>query len=126
MSEIDIPSVLKANSVLVEKELNRLLPHDQSILSKAMRYSMFAGGKHFRATLVLESARLCGGKVPETIAAACAVEMLHTFTLIHDDLPAMDDSDLRRGKPILSRSKWWRRTLSSRKCRRSRRNWEKR
>jgi len=84
---------------LVDRSLRRFLPKDNSSLSRAMRYSVLAGGKRFRPSLCLEAARICGGSISAVIPAACALEMVHTFTLIHDDLPAMDDSDLRRGKP---------------------------
>ena len=68
-------------------------------LLKAMRYSLLAGGKRIRPVLVLEFCRLCGGDVQEALPVACSVEMLHTYSLIHDDLPCMDNDDLRRGKP---------------------------
>jgi geranylgeranyl diphosphate synthase type II len=64
-----------------------------------MRYTVFAGGKRFRPVLTLLSARAAGGREEEAMPAACAVEMVHAFSLIHDDLPCMDDDDLRRGKP---------------------------
>jgi geranylgeranyl diphosphate synthase type II len=64
-----------------------------------MRYSIFAGGKRLRPALVLAAAQAVGGSVQEALPAACAVEMIHTYSLIHDDLPAMDDDDLRRGRP---------------------------
>lgn len=83
---------------LIDRALDRYLPK-KGKLARAMRYSIFAGGKRFRPILMLEAAKVCGGKTAEVLPAACAVEMIHTFTLIHDDLPAMDDSDLRRGKP---------------------------
>jgi geranylgeranyl diphosphate synthase type II len=83
----------------IDQQLRKLLPKDNSSLSQAMRYSIFAGGKRFRPILCLEAARICGGSISSALPAACALEMIHTFTLIHDDLPAMDDSDLRRGKP---------------------------
>ncbi|MFA4967841.1 MAG: polyprenyl synthetase family protein [Candidatus Margulisiibacteriota bacterium] len=84
---------------LIDREMRKLLPRDSSKLSRAMRYSIFAGGKRFRPMLMIETALCCGGKIKDVLAAACAVEMIHTFTLIHDDLPAMDNSDLRRGRP---------------------------
>ncbi len=68
-------------------------------LNEAMRYSLSAGGKRIRPVLVLEFCRICGGDIENAISAACAIEMIHTFSLIHDDLPAMDDDDMRRGKP---------------------------
>ncbi|HCW80481.1 MAG TPA: geranyl transferase [Ruminococcaceae bacterium] len=71
----------------------------QSGLFKAMRYSLLAGGKRIRPTLVLEFCGLCGGDQEAAIPFACAVEMIHTYSLIHDDLPCMDNDSLRRGKP---------------------------
>ncbi len=68
-------------------------------LLDAMDYSLTAGGKRIRPVLVLEFSRLLGGNMEDTLPVACAVEMLHTYSLIHDDLPCMDNDDLRRGKP---------------------------
>ena len=68
-------------------------------LREAMRYSLLAGGKRLRPVLCLEFARLCGGDPQKALPAACGLEMLHTYSLIHDDLPCMDDDDERRGKP---------------------------
>lgn len=68
-------------------------------LVKAMRYSLLGGGKRIRAALCLEFCRLCGGDYQTALPFACAVEMVHAYSLIHDDLPCMDDDDLRRGKP---------------------------
>lgn len=68
-------------------------------LSEAMRYSLLLSGKRIRPLLVLAATETCGGNVEESVKAACAVEMAHVFSLIHDDLPAMDDDDERRGKP---------------------------
>ena len=73
------------------------LPFDG--LMEAMDYSLTAGGKRLRPVLVLEFCRVCGGDIEAALPVACAVEMLHTYSLIHDDLPCMDDDDLRRGKP---------------------------
>ena len=73
-------------------------PHWEDLYA-SMRYSLLAGGKRIRPVLALEFARLAGGKWQEVLPAACAVEMVHTYSLIHDDLPCMDDDDLRRGKP---------------------------
>ena len=64
-----------------------------------MRYSLFAGGKRMRPALLLAAAEACGGKAAEAMPLACAVECIHTYSLIHDDLPAMDNDDFRRGKP---------------------------
>ena len=68
-------------------------------LAASMRYSLLAGGKRIRPMLVLEFCRIAGGDVEKALPVACAVEMLHTYSLIHDDLPCMDNDDLRRGKP---------------------------
>ena len=68
-------------------------------LRKAIRYSLLAPGKRLRPMLVLLAAEACGGAAEAALPAACAVEMVHTYSLIHDDLPAMDDDDLRRGRP---------------------------
>lgn len=68
-------------------------------LAEAMRYSLLAGGKRIRPILVLEFCRLCGGDLAQALPVACAIEMLHTYSLIHDDLPSMDNDELRRGRP---------------------------
>jgi geranylgeranyl diphosphate synthase type II len=82
----------------VNRALARYLPKNGK-LAKAMRYSLFAGGKRFRPLLCLLTAKALGRSEQKVLPFACAVEMIHTFTLIHDDLPAMDDAALRRGKP---------------------------
>ena len=87
---------------MVNNELDRLLPAQkipQQVVIDAMRYSLLSGGKRIRAVLVLEFCRMCGGDVAAALPIACAVEMLHCYSLIHDDLPCMDDDDLRRGRP---------------------------
>lgn len=71
----------------------------QKSVINAMNYSLSAGGKRIRPVLVLEFCRICGGDYEKAVSTACAVEMIHTSSLIHDDLPAMDDDDLRRGRP---------------------------
>ncbi|MCM1226873.1 MAG: polyprenyl synthetase family protein [Clostridium sp.] len=71
----------------------------QKSVGEAMDYSLEAGGKRIRPMLVLEFCRICGGDLKKAVSAACALEMIHTFSLIHDDLPCMDDDDFRRGKP---------------------------
>ena len=82
----------------VEARLAAILPADAG-LAEAMRYSLLAGGKRLRPILALEFCRVCGGEPEPALDAACGLEMLHTYSLIHDDLPCMDDDDLRRGKP---------------------------
>lgn len=88
---------------LVEDELAKVYPTDESgtaaRLYEAMRYSLLSGGKRVRATLVTETCKMLGGDVEAALPFACAVEMIHTYSLIHDDLPCMDDDDMRRGKP---------------------------
>lgn len=76
---------------------NKNMPFDG--LLESMDYSLTAGGKRIRAILVLEFCRMCGGDINKTLPIACAIEMLHAYSLIHDDLPCMDNDDLRRGKP---------------------------
>ena len=90
------------NTSMVEEAMEKLLvstPDLPESLRKAMRYSLFAGGKRLRPTLVLASAEACGLSPRKALKTAAALEMIHTYSLIHDDLPAMDDDDLRRGKP---------------------------
>ncbi|MFQ6048363.1 MAG: polyprenyl synthetase family protein [Phycisphaerae bacterium] len=91
---------------LIEAALHRYLQPADDIpapLAEAMRYSVFAGGKRFRPALLLACSQACGGSVERALPAAAALECAHTFSLIHDDLPAMDDDDLRRGKPTSHR-----------------------
>ena len=83
----------------IEKNLKKYLPKGGGIIKKAMRYSVLSGGKRIRPLLAIESARACAGSVKDAMPVACAIEFVHTYSLIHDDLPAMDDDDLRRGKP---------------------------
>jgi len=88
---------LKEYQLEVNKALDRYLPK-KGKLAQAMRYSVFAGGKRFRPILCVATAQALGKPHKQILPLACAIEMLHTFTLIHDDLPAMDNSDYRRGK----------------------------
>ncbi len=86
----------------IETALKGYLPHDkveQQIILEAMEYSLMAGGKRIRPILMLEFCRMTGGDRGKALPFACALEMIHTYSLIHDDLPCMDDDDLRRGKP---------------------------
>jgi geranylgeranyl diphosphate synthase type II len=85
----------------VDAELDRLVPSETAppeTIHRAMRYSLFAGGKRIRPILCLEAARAVGGASPCVVAAACSLELIHTYSLIHDDLPALDNDDYRRGK----------------------------
>ena len=93
---------LSGASARVEEVLDCLLarhPDQPETIRKAMRYSIFAGGKRLRPMLVAEAARACGRQGRDIFLCAAALEMIHTYSLIHDDLPAMDDDDLRRGRP---------------------------
>lgn len=86
----------------VDAYLDRYLPSEETppeTLSRAVRYSLFAGGKRLRPMLALASSEAVGGSVDDALPAAAALEMIHTYSLIHDDLPAMDDDSLRRGRP---------------------------
>ncbi|MGQ0553628.1 MAG: polyprenyl synthetase family protein [Planctomycetota bacterium] len=85
---------------LVDPHLDRLLPQEaDGALAKAMRHIVFAPGKRLRPALVLLASRHVGGSVQEAMGAACAVELIHAYSLLHDDLPCMDDAALRRGRP---------------------------
>ncbi len=87
---------------IIENALYSYLPNDNILIKKlfdSMRYSVDAGGKRVRPQLVIEFCRLCGGDVETALPFACAIEYIHTYSLIHDDLPCMDDDDMRRGKP---------------------------
>ena len=86
----------------IEKALDRFLPETDALyktVTDAMRYSLLNGGKRVRAVLALEFCKLCGGTEEEAMPFACAVEMVHAYSLIHDDLPCMDNDDMRRGRP---------------------------
>ena len=98
----DLKAWVDGRSKAVDAALDRFLPKataKPATIHKAMRYSIFAGGKRMRPALVLAAAEACGGTDAAAMPLACAVECIHTYSLIHDDLPAMDDDDLRRGKP---------------------------
>ena len=90
----------------IEKALDRFLPETDALyktVTDAMRYSLLNGGKRVRAVLALEFCKLCGGTEEEAMPFACAVEMVHAYSLIHDDLPCMDNDDMRRGRPSCHR-----------------------
>ena len=101
-TDLDLKRYLESQRLIVEKALETALPEiegREARVVEAMRYSLFAGGKRLRPILCLAAAHAVGGKIEAAMPAACALEMIHTYSLIHDDLPAMDDDDLRRGKP---------------------------
>ncbi len=98
----DLQSYVAERTEQVNVALNLFLPTEKTApatIHKAMRYSLFAGGKRMRPALTLAAAEACGGDISEAMPLACAVECIHTYSLIHDDLPAMDNDDFRRGKP---------------------------
>ncbi len=102
INEKELLSLISANRDLLEKYAEKRLCTDDSSLQTvydSMNYSFTAGGKRVRPFLAIESARMLGGAVDNVLPAACAIEMIHTYSLIHDDLPCMDDDYLRRGKP---------------------------
>jgi geranylgeranyl diphosphate synthase, type II len=99
---MDLKPYLTARQKLVDAALDHFLPRSSAkpaTIHKAMRYSLFAGGKRLRPILCIAAAETCGGTPKKAMPAACSVECLHTYSLIHDDLPCMDDDDLRRGRP---------------------------
>jgi len=96
---MDIKLRLKENAELVEETLNEFFRGKETTLYKAMQYSLNCGGKRIRPFLVIEFCRMFGGEIKAALPYAAALEMIHTFSLIHDDLPCMDNDDLRRGKP---------------------------
>jgi geranylgeranyl diphosphate synthase type II len=93
---------LREYQQLVDSELDRLVPPETAppeTIHRAMRYSLFAGGKRIRPILCIEASKTVSGSLCGALGAACALEMVHTYSLIHDDLPALDNDDYRRGKP---------------------------
>ncbi len=99
---MDLSEYLADRAALVDAAMDAYLPEAKerpATIHEAMRYAVFAGGKRLRPVLCLAAAEACGGLTAAALAPACAVELMHTYSLVHDDLPAMDDDDLRRGRP---------------------------
>lgn len=99
---MELKAYLVEQRAMVDKALDAGLPESRGLESevvKAMRYSLFAGGKRLRPILCLAGSSAVGGSEEEALPVACALEMIHTYSLIHDDLPLMDDDDFRRGRP---------------------------
>jgi geranylgeranyl pyrophosphate synthase len=99
---LEFDDLFAESKALVETELEALLPAaelEPQRVHQAIRWSVFAGGKRFRPSLLLVTGQTFGAPVKSLIRTACALEMIHTYSLIHDDLPSMDDDDLRRGRP---------------------------
>src|SRR5450432_1836019 len=100
--QFDLNQFLATRTETVNAALDKFLPSEKTkpaTIHKAMRYSLFAGGKRMRPAVLLAAAAACGGSEKDAMPLACAVECIHTYSLIHDDLPAMDNEDFRRGKP---------------------------
>ena len=100
LAMFELKAYIKQQNQLIDASLDTMLPHAQSpdTLVRAMRYSLLAGGKRIRPVLCLATCEAVGGAPEKAMTVACALEMIHTYSLIHDDLPAMDDDRLRRGK----------------------------
>jgi geranylgeranyl diphosphate synthase type II len=99
---MDLTAYLATRAAEVDAAMDAFLPKAKerpATIHAAMRYSVFSGGKRLRPVLCLAAAEACGGEFFAALAPACAVELMHTYSLVHDDLPAMDDDDLRRGRP---------------------------
>jgi len=104
---MEFADYLRRQAGQINDRLDELLPGPDErpeSVHRAMRYSVFAGGKRIRPILTLATAEMTGGREKEALDPACAVEMIHTYSLIHDDLPCMDDDDIRRGKPTLHKA----------------------
>ncbi len=99
---MELSAYLADRQKKIDRALDRFLPKETAkpaTIHKAMRYSLFAGGKRLRPILSVAAAEACGGESEAALPAACAVECIHTYSLIHDDLPSMDNDDFRRGRP---------------------------
>ena len=99
---MNLKAYLKSHQKMIDRALDRYLPKatvKPATLHKAMRYSLFAGGKRLRPILCLAAAEACHGKIENALPLACALECIHTYSLVHDDLPSMDNDDFRRGRP---------------------------
>jgi geranylgeranyl diphosphate synthase type II len=99
---VNLKKYLRTRQKEIERALDRYLPKASTkpaTLHKAMRYSLFAGGKRLRPILCLAAAEACRGTIDNALPLACAVECIHTYSLVHDDLPSMDNDDFRRGRP---------------------------
>jgi geranylgeranyl diphosphate synthase, type II len=103
---MDLKTYLTTRAKEVDVAMAALLPKAKerpATIHTAMHYSVFAGGKRLRPVLCLAAAEACGGEISNALSPACAVELMHTYSLVHDDLPAMDNDDLRRGRPTCHR-----------------------
>jgi geranylgeranyl diphosphate synthase, type II len=99
---MNLRAYLRSRQKLIDRALDKYLPKEGTrpgTIHRAMRYSLFAGGKRLRPVLCLAAAETCGGKIDKAMPLACAMECIHTYSLVHDDLPSMDNDDFRRGRP---------------------------
>ena len=99
---MNLKTYLASRQKRIDRALNHFLPKENTrpaTIHKAMRYSLFAGGKRLRPILCLAAAEACGGQITDALPVACAMECIHTYSLVHDDLPSMDNDDFRRGRP---------------------------
>jgi len=99
---IDARAFFASCRALIDSQLDRLIPKESEEpirVHSAIRWSLFAGGKRFRPALLLATGQTFGANADRLLRTACALEMIHTYSLIHDDLPSMDNDDLRRGRP---------------------------
>lgn len=98
---MDLKQEMKERCAYIEQALEQAVPEQKDfppVIFEAMRYSLLAGGKRLRPMMVLAACEAVGGKKEDALPFACALEMIHTYSLIHDDLPAMDNDDYRRGR----------------------------
>jgi geranylgeranyl diphosphate synthase type II len=103
---VELTAYLKSRQKMIDRALDRFLPKETApppTIHKAMRYSLFAGGKRLRPILCLAAAEGCKGRASAALALACAMECIHTYSLVHDDLPSMDNDDFRRGRATCHR-----------------------
>src|ERR1044071_4738097 len=99
---MNLPEYLRTQQEVIDRHLDLLVPSESTppeTIHRAMRYSLFAGGKRVRPLLCMAAAEAVRDTVPDVESAACTLELIHTYSLIHDDLPALDNDDLRRGRP---------------------------
>src|ERR1700726_3489312 len=99
---VNLKTYIASRQKQIDRALDRFLPKENTkpaTIHKAMRYSLFAGGKRLRPILCLAAAEACGGGIEHARPLACAIECIHTYSLVHDDLPSMDNDDFRRGRP---------------------------
>lgn len=99
MNSFDLKSYLSSKRKQINETLDSIFANNSGKIVKAMKYSLMAGGKRIRPVLCVAAAETVGGQSQDVIRAACALEMIHTYSLIHDDLPAMDNDEIRRGQP---------------------------